>query len=451
MLDRRCIGERFVGDFFQRDDAAAAVAAVGRDEQLALRVVDAVAQRFRAEAAKDDAVDRADAGAGEHRDRELGNQRQIDRNAIAFRHAERLQDVRERANLGVQLGVRQRAAIARLAFPHERRFGAARSGQMTVEAVDAGVDLSADEPLRVRRLPVEHRVPRPRPFELAREPRPERLRITLGLSVDALVARDGLRTKLRGRRERAVFAEEIRKFSEGFLVGHAAKDSVRPGCTEGPACRPGRDLSAERREACADLGRQVGVRDGPEPQKRAIVLDGHGGVAAFVGDDREVVVRPGVARVEHDGAAQQVSRVGDAPGRALHERKVHHRLDVARFGGERDAEFRRGRVELAAAQQHDAEVVVRPHVVRVDRNRALKLPLRFVGLPMVLIQKAEVVVHLGAAVGLLEQRAIVRERVVEIADALVVEREAEMIGSRRHRRGSRRRLDDRFDRRLAPR
>ena len=83
VLDRRRLGERFVGDLLQRHDAAAAIAAVGGDEQPRLRVVDAIAQRLGGEAAEDHAVHRADARAGEHRDRELGNERQVDRDAIA--------------------------------------------------------------------------------------------------------------------------------------------------------------------------------------------------------------------------------------------------------------------------------------------------------------------------------------------------------------------------------
>ena len=63
------LGDRFVGDLLQRDDLPAAVAAVGGDQQAAGGIVDAIAQRFGAEAAEDDAVDRADAGAGQHRDR----------------------------------------------------------------------------------------------------------------------------------------------------------------------------------------------------------------------------------------------------------------------------------------------------------------------------------------------------------------------------------------------
>ena len=84
VLDRRRVRERLVGHLLERHDLAAAIAAVGGDEQRGLRVVDAIAQRLGAEAAEDDAVDRADARAREHRDRELGNQRHVERDAIAL-------------------------------------------------------------------------------------------------------------------------------------------------------------------------------------------------------------------------------------------------------------------------------------------------------------------------------------------------------------------------------
>ena len=83
VLDRRRVAQRLVGHLLERDDLAAPVAAVGGDEQHGLRVVDAIAQRLGAEAAEDDAVDGADARAREHRDRELGNQRQVERDAVA--------------------------------------------------------------------------------------------------------------------------------------------------------------------------------------------------------------------------------------------------------------------------------------------------------------------------------------------------------------------------------
>ena len=77
---------------------------------------------------------------------------------------------------------------------------------------------------------------------------------------------------------------------------------------------------------------------------------------------------------------------------------------------------------------------MRLDVLGIDRDRPLKLLDRVVPLPAILVQQPEVVVHFGARVVLLEQRAVVRERVVEVADALIVEREAEMILGRRRRR-----------------
>ena len=137
VLDRRRVGERFVGDALQLHDVAAPVAAVGGDEEARLLVVDAIAQRLGAEAAEDDAVDGADARAGEHRDRELGDQRQVDRDAVAFLDAERSQHVRELADLAVQLPVGQRALVAGLAFPDDGGLVPAPRADVAVEAVDA--------------------------------------------------------------------------------------------------------------------------------------------------------------------------------------------------------------------------------------------------------------------------------------------------------------------------
>jgi hypothetical protein len=75
VFNRRRAGQSFVGHLLQRDDLAAPVAAVGRDQQPAGGIVDAIPQRLGTEAAEDDVVDGADAGTREHRDRELGDER----------------------------------------------------------------------------------------------------------------------------------------------------------------------------------------------------------------------------------------------------------------------------------------------------------------------------------------------------------------------------------------
>ncbi len=167
MLDGRRVGQRFVGDLLQRDDAAATKAAIGSDEEARAGIVDPIAQRLGREAAEDHGVHGADARAGEHRDRELGNERQVDGDAIAAADAERLQDVRELADFAMQVVVGQGAPIAGLAFPHDRRLVAASGAEMAIETVDRRVDRPADEPLRVWRIPVEHLGPRRGPLELA--------------------------------------------------------------------------------------------------------------------------------------------------------------------------------------------------------------------------------------------------------------------------------------------
>src|SRR5204862_3818943 len=92
----------------------------------------------------------------------------IDRHAIAAFHAELLQDVRELLDVDVQVPVGERAAIAGLALPDQRRFVAARRVDVPVEAVVRDVELAAKKPFRVRRLPLADRLPALEPAELSR-------------------------------------------------------------------------------------------------------------------------------------------------------------------------------------------------------------------------------------------------------------------------------------------
>ena len=83
-LHARAFLERFVGGLLERNDAPAAIAAVGGDHHFAAAVLDAVLERLGGEAAEHHAVDRADARASEHRDGKLGHHRQVDGDAIAL-------------------------------------------------------------------------------------------------------------------------------------------------------------------------------------------------------------------------------------------------------------------------------------------------------------------------------------------------------------------------------
>src|SRR5262249_54841557 len=137
----------------------APIASVRGDEQLALRVVDAVAERFCAESPKDHAVRGADPRAREHCDRQLGHERHVEGDTVAAPYPERFEDVGARTDLTVELEIRQRAAIARLAFPDQRGLVAACRPDVPIDAIDARIETAADEPLGVWRIPVEHAAP----------------------------------------------------------------------------------------------------------------------------------------------------------------------------------------------------------------------------------------------------------------------------------------------------
>ena len=137
-----------------------------------------------------------------------GHERHVDRDAVALDHAQRLEHVGELRDLAVEREVGQRAALARLAFPDEGGLVAARTADVTVDAVDAGVELAAHEPLRVGRRPLEHRVPRPHPLEFLREAGPEGLGIGGRARVDLGVVDVGGGAERGARLEAAVLAEE---------------------------------------------------------------------------------------------------------------------------------------------------------------------------------------------------------------------------------------------------
>lgn len=57
---------------------------------------------------------------------------------------------------------------------------------MSIEAVVRNIDLAADKPLGVRRLPIEDRVPLLEPMKLLRHARPKRFRVGARLRAQAL-------------------------------------------------------------------------------------------------------------------------------------------------------------------------------------------------------------------------------------------------------------------------
>src|SRR5438067_1990628 len=80
--------------------------------------------------------------------------------------------------------------------------------QVTVDAVVAGVYLGADEPLRIRRVPLQDRVPGLEPVDELGLLSPEALRILVGSLVDARIAPVRLCLELVRRRIAAVLLQE---------------------------------------------------------------------------------------------------------------------------------------------------------------------------------------------------------------------------------------------------
>ncbi len=97
---------------------------------------------------------RADARAAEHGDRQLGNHRHVDGDAIAGLYAEREERVGETADAFVKFGVGELERGAVFGFPEQRRL-VGIFFEMAIEAVVGDVELAAGEPFGVRRIPFE--------------------------------------------------------------------------------------------------------------------------------------------------------------------------------------------------------------------------------------------------------------------------------------------------------
>src|ERR1043166_2446840 len=104
--------------------------------------------------------------AGQHRDGDFRDERHVDRHAVAFLNAEPLHHVCELLDLDVQVPVCQRASITGLTFPDQRRLVATRCLDVPVDTIDRDIELSAEKPLRVWRLPVAYLIPFGEPLQL---------------------------------------------------------------------------------------------------------------------------------------------------------------------------------------------------------------------------------------------------------------------------------------------
>ena len=207
-LHARALLERLVGVLLERHRRAPPVAAVGRDHERGVRVVDAIAHRLGREAAEDHRVRGADPGARQHGDRHLGDHRHVDGDAVALLHAVALERGGEALDFAIEIPVGQRARVARLPFPDQGGLGAMRALHVAVETVVGDVELAAHEPLGVRRLPLERLLPRLEPGQLLRALLPEPYGVPRRLAVDRLALHERSRLEGLRRRKLPVFLEE---------------------------------------------------------------------------------------------------------------------------------------------------------------------------------------------------------------------------------------------------
>ncbi len=240
--------ERGVDVGLERHDLPAPPAAVCRDDELRAAVRQPVLDRLGAEPAEDHRMHRADPRACQHGHRRFRDERHVNDHPVARRDASIDQHVGESANLGVQLGVGQRALIPRLAFPDDG--GLVSTGvEMSIQTVFRDVEPSTHEPLGERRVPFEHDAPRYAPLQLGGLLGPEGVRVLDGKFVKLIVILAGadpcpLRKFRRGR-EHAGFVEVGLDVLAGGRLAHGEKKAM--GFKRNvPKCRARPSLSSRK-------------------------------------------------------------------------------------------------------------------------------------------------------------------------------------------------------------
>ena len=225
---------------------------------FAPRVVDPVGQRLRGEAPEDDGERRADPGAGEHRDGQLGDHRHVDGDPVARPDAQLLERVGGPAHLALQVGVGDRPGVARLADPVVGDLVAEPALHVPVDAVVRDVEGAAAEPLGERQVPLEGGLERRHPADpLAGQGRPEGLRVAVSLLVEAAARFARRRTRDRARRSAA-------PASRASISGWGV---VGSGCTPGSSVAP-RDGRIIRSTAGAGTGVRRRRRRGGRRRRR---------------------------------------------------------------------------------------------------------------------------------------------------------------------------------------
>ena len=132
-----------------------------------------------------------------------------------------------------------------------------RAVQMAVEAVVRDVGRAAAEPLRERRVPLEHALGRREPVQRARLLRPEALRVVDAAAVQRQIVFLRLdvrgRSERRRRREHAILLRHAfdRRLSHGHVLGEIGHTTAR-NPPQSPDAAAGRARRARSRSAIHD-------------------------------------------------------------------------------------------------------------------------------------------------------------------------------------------------------
>ena len=260
--------DRLVHRRLERDLLAAAVLAVGGDDQPRAGVRDALVDALRGEAAEHHRVDRADTRAGLHRHHRLDGHRQVDQHAVALLDAELLEAVGELADALVELLVADLGDRAVVGLEDDRRAVGDRQ-DVAVEAVVRRVEGAVREPLVERRVRLVERlrerlVPQQ---EVAREAAPVGavVLVRFGDQPEVVVALQvRLRLELRGRLEDPGFVED--RFDRGHAVAPPGNDASRGRSPR--AGVPSRWVGQSNRRHSRSATRS---RDGPGPRRPSLI------------------------------------------------------------------------------------------------------------------------------------------------------------------------------------
>ncbi len=154
---------------------------------------------------------RADAGAGQHGNRQLRRHAHVDSNAVSFADAKILKNVGEFLHFLPELLVCKGANFAGFTLPNQCRLVLARRLHVAVQAVVGEIDLTADEPFGPGRFPLQNLVPFLEPVQLLGGAGPEFFRLLHRLFVESFIFGQALNLsllrKLRRWLKRALFVE----------------------------------------------------------------------------------------------------------------------------------------------------------------------------------------------------------------------------------------------------